>query len=47
MTLTATARCGSCDWTAAGAWPATDKAADKHTTATGHATATQATPKEP
>ena len=46
MTLTAAARClnRDCDWTAAGDPGTTDSAADKHTRATGHPTATTTTP---
>jgi hypothetical protein len=39
VTLTATARCLRCAWTAEGDPAATDKAADRHT-AVGHPTAT-------
>jgi len=43
VSLTATARCQGCDWTAAGKLADTDKAAGKHT-ATGHPTAVMAVP---
>ena len=42
--LTATARCHGCDWTAEGKPAEVDKAADKHTGA-GHPTATEAVPE--
>lgn len=44
ITLTATARCHHCDWTAAGDWPTVDRAADGHTAKAGHATGTTARP---
>jgi len=37
--LTASAHCLACDWTAEGDPDAADRAAEKHTNATGHATA--------
>jgi len=43
VSLTATARCHGCDWTAAGKPADVDKAAGKHT-ATGHPTAVTAVP---
>jgi hypothetical protein len=43
--VTVTARCTGrgCGWTAAGGWPAVDRAAEKHVRA-GHPTVTLATP---
>lgn len=43
VSLTASARCHGCDWTAQGKPAATDKAAQRHT-ATGHPTAVESTP---
>jgi hypothetical protein len=43
VSLTATARCHGCDWTAAGKPAVVDKVADGHT-ATGHPTAVMAVP---
>ena len=43
-TMTATAHCQRCSWTAAGTWIDADKAAEKHTKTTRHPTATIATP---
>ena len=42
--LTAAARCLRCPWTEHGDPGTTDSAADKHTRATGHPTATATTP---
>lgn len=45
IALTATAACHACEWSApAGTAAQVDKAAQRHTTVTGHPTATQATP---
>jgi hypothetical protein len=44
ITLTATAHCQRCEWTAAGSMAEVDKQAEKHTKATGHPTATVAAP---
>lgn len=46
ITLTATARCHRCDWTASGDWPAVDRAAEKHTKQAEHPTATKAVPAD-
>jgi hypothetical protein len=45
ITLTAAAHCiGRCDWSASGSMAEADKAAERHTKATGHPTATVAVP---
>lgn len=44
ITVTATAHCHRCDWTAAGDWPAVDRSAEKHTKTAQHPTGTTATP---
>ena len=47
MTLTASAHCIRCDWTAgAGDLPAADRAAETHTRKTGHPTAIVAQPAD-
>lgn len=44
MTAVTTAHCGTCKWTADGDPVAVDKAAEKHTKATGHATGVVSVP---
>ena len=48
ITVTATASCLRCGWTAGpGDWAEVDKAAEAHTRKTGHPTGTSAKPTNP
>jgi hypothetical protein len=44
ITVSASAHCLRCEWTAAGDWAAVDRAAEAHTRKAGHPTTTAATP---
>lgn len=44
ITLTASASCLRCDWTASGDWADVDRGAEKHARSTGHPTMTSAKP---